>query len=114
MELALLVYAVSLLETLNPLALFFSIAGGLLLFFYILTKHIDEGNPPYYRTVAGITLVSMALAIFLPTTKTAYLMIGAYAGQKVVESPEVQELSGDILKIIKAKVKEYAEEKPKK
>jgi hypothetical protein len=114
MELALLVYAVSLLETLNPLALILSIFGGVLLLVYILTKHLDDLNPPYFKTVVGVTLVSMALLVFLPSTKTAYLMIGAYAGQKVVESPEVQELSGDILKIIKSKVKEYAEEMPKK
>lgn len=77
-------------------------------------KHIDSITPPLYKTVVGVTLVSLALALFLPSTKTAYLMIGAYAGQKVIESPEVQELSGDVLKIIKSKVKEYAEEKPKK
>jgi len=114
MELALLVYAVSLLETLNAFSTVFAIIGSCALFVIILIKIMEDLTPPYFKTIVSITLISLFLAIFLPSTKTAYLMIGAYAGQKVVESPEVQELSGDVLKIIKSKVKEYAEEKPKK
>ena len=42
--------------------------------------------------------------IFLPTEKTAYTMVGAYAAQKVAENDKVQAMSGKVLTIIEQKL----------
>ena len=47
------------------------------------------------------------LLVFLPSEQTAYTMVGAYAAQKVVEDPKVQQLSAKVLKIVEMKLDSY-------
>lgn len=51
--------------------------------------------------------------MFIPSEKTAYLMVGAYATQKIAEAPKTQELGAEVLKIIELKIKHYSEEAQK-
>ena len=53
-------------------------------------------------------LVSSFLAVIIPSEKTAWLMVGAYASQKIAENDKVQELSGKVITIIENKINEYA------
>ena len=60
---------------------------------------------------AAIALVSTeTLNIVIPSEKTAWLMVGAYAGQKVAENENVQRLSGKVLTVIEQNVDKYTQE----
>ncbi len=65
--------------------------------------------------ISGITLICCIIgSVIVPTEKTAWLMVGAYAGQKVAENEKVQELSGKVLTIIEKKLDAYIIEKAEK
>ena len=50
------------------------------------------------------------MAIIIPSQKTAYMMVGAYATQRVAENPKVQDMSGKVLTIIEQKLDGYIED----
>lgn len=59
----------------------------------------------------GITaIVAAILNIFIPSEKTAYIMVGAYATQKVSENEKVQETGKKVLTLIEQKLDSYIEE----
>jgi hypothetical protein len=118
MDLALLVYAISLLHGIG--AFFTALimgcgAVGIGNFIY----WIDSYSPSEEK-VAGIrkrlwkafwvAIVSAWVLILLPTEKTAYTMVGAYAAQKVAENDKVQAMSGKVLTIIEQKLDAYIDE----
>lgn len=45
-----------------------------------------------------------------PAMMKAWLMVGAYAGQKVAENENVQRLSGKVLTVIEQNVDKYTQE----
>ena len=67
---------------------------------------------------SSISVVVFGLfTIFIPTDRTAYMMLGAYAAQKVSQDPKAQEVGEKIMKIANAKLDKYVEEamqEPKK
>lgn len=118
MDLALLVYGISLLHGIG--AFFTSMimlcaAVGIGNFIY----WIDSYSPSEEK-VAGIrkrlwkafwvAIVSAWFLILLPTEKTAYTMVGAYAAQKVAENDKVQQMSGKVLTIIEQKLDAYIDD----
>ena len=73
-------------------------------------QELAEKTKPWIKK-ASITLVVSALIVtFLPSQKTAYMMIGAYSAQKVAENPRMQEVAAKIMKIIDVKMDEYVDE----
>lgn len=115
MELALLVYLISLLSSIGAAALFISIFGGVALVFlwgaFIFDDFFKSRLWPTIFTSIWVFWVSVAVVI--PSEKTAYLMVGAYATQKIAEAPKTQELGAEVLKIIELKIKHYSEEAQK-
>ncbi len=118
MDLALLVYVISLLHGVGAFftALIMACgAVGIGNFIY----WIDSYSPSEEK-VAGIrkrlwkafwvAIVSAWVLILLPSEKTAYTMVGAYAAQKVAENDKVQQMSGKVLTIIEQKLDSYIEE----
>lgn len=67
-----------------------------------------------YCSVA--TVFVGVITIFIPSERTAYMMLGAYAAQKVSQDPHAQEVGEKIMKIANAKLDQYVEEaiEPKK
>lgn len=62
----------------------------------------------------AIVVISSAV-VFIPNEKTAYVMVGAYATQKIAQSPETKVISEKVLKVIENKLDEYiTEPKPTK
>lgn len=61
-----------------------------------------------YCSVA--TVIFGAVTIFIPSERTAYMMLGAYAAQKVSQDPHAQEVGEKIMKIANAKLDQYVEE----
>ncbi len=115
MELALLVYLISLLPSIGAAAIIISILGGVALIFLWGAVLIDDFfNSRLWPIIFTLIWVFWAfVAMLIPSEKTAYLMIGAYAAQKIAEAPKTQELGAEVLKIIEPKIKHYSEEAQK-
>ena len=129
MDLAFLVYGISLLYKIGAFAVACIIvsvlvAGGSWIWYISETDrksyYTDQENDVreangvmcvkwLKRSLVTIFLVSFAL-IFLPSEKTAYTMVGAYAAQKVAENDKVQEMSGKVLTIIEQKLDSIIED----
>lgn len=141
MDLALLVYGISLLTKIGS---FFTaciavsvvaIIFGLVIFLYHVLETPSDYDYKYgpgkqetdrrwnerkafSKFILKISVPSFFLAVtiamLLPSEKTAYIMVGAYTAQKVAENPEVQKLSGKVLTIIENKLDTYVDEAEKK
>lgn len=128
MDLALLVYGISLLQGIGNFFGFTIVAlvitsFGILLYISDLTpksyrsKEQNEQNAldvKYYKKWIWrnlwIGIFSAWILIFLPTEKTAYTMVGAYAAQQVAENQKVQQMSGKVLQIIEQRLDGYIQE----
>ena len=118
MELALLVYAISVADHLRdmiPPALI--IAAAIAVCVIIASGERLGGGDDIYSwakgLLIGLALYVVVVGIFVPTQKTAWMMVGAYAAQKVVESPAMQETSGKVITIINQKLDSFIEETKK-
>lgn len=115
MELALLVYLISLLPSIGAAAMLISFLGGFALILLWGAVLIDD----FFKSRLWLTIFTLMwafwafVAMFIPSEKTAYLMVGAYATQKIAEAPKTQELGAEVLKIIELKIKYYSEEAQK-
>jgi hypothetical protein len=116
MDLALLVYAISLLHGIG--AFFTALimlcgAVGIGNFIYWIDSYGEdrvEGVRKRLWKAFWVAIVSAWFLILLPTEKTAYTMVGAYAAQKVAENDKVQQMSGKVLTIIEQKLDAYIDE----
>lgn len=116
MDLALLVYAISLLKGIWSFFTFMLlVCGGVLIgnFFYWIDGWGDErtkGCVSRAWKAFWVAVVCFWVLIFLPSERTAYTMVAAYAAQKVTENEKVQQMSGKVLQIIEQKLDGYIEE----
>lgn len=113
MSLALLVYAIS---TLTKLSVLLAILSLLLVVVTAITTIAvaDSGRPPkMWKWGLPLTLAMLTVVVLIPSEKTAYTMVGAYAAQKVAEDPKVQQLSGKVLQVIENKLDSYIVEQTK-
>ena len=114
MELAFLVWAISLLPGLIGLTLALVIVSGLATFISFVGCMDAEVRK---RTVLGclaLTIFFSLVAIALPNQKTAYIMVGAYATQQIAQDPKVQQIGAKTLVLIEQKLDEYIKQEPKK
>jgi hypothetical protein len=117
MDLALLVYAISLLHGIGTF--FFTMilvccAVGIGNFIYWIDYSSNDEREAGVRKrlwkAFWVGVVSAWALILLPSEKTAYTMVGAYAAQKVAENDKVQQMSGKVLTIIEQKLDSYIDE----
>jgi hypothetical protein len=133
MDLALLVYGISLLHGVGGF-FFMSALGSLFGFaFFAMWKFTETDERVYHsdkenkqRVANGVMclkwmktffitgIISAWALILIPTEKTAYTMVGAYAAQKITENDKVQQMSGKVLTIIEQKLDGYIEDGIKK
>lgn len=114
MELALLVWIISILGPVTHLLGW--IAALLVVIFAVMLAALAEGASlkAYWYWIIGTTIIVLiTTATLLPSERTAYLMVGAYAAQRVAEDPKVQQISGKVLKAIELKIDGYIEEASK-
>jgi hypothetical protein len=141
MDLALLVYGISLLTSLGSFIAFcvaasaISSALGIMIFLYHtletpsdydykygpgkeVTDQRWNDRKSFSKSILKISVpaffIAATLGLLLPSEKTAYIMVGAYTAQRVAENPEVQKLSGKVLTIIENKLDTYVNEAEKK
>ena len=114
MELALLVWIISILK---PVTMLLSISGALLtvVFVVMMAAYADGAKlkTRWYWITGMAAFVIIAVSSMLPSERTAYLMVGAYAAQKIAEDPKVQQLSGKVVQAIELKIDGYIEEASK-
>lgn len=118
MDLALLVYGLSVLGNLNhalSVLLALSAFSTFTCLFWLFVEYEHRDSLKVWLKRAVIT-GSIILPIFLlvPNEKVMYTMVGAYAAQKVAEDPKVLQFSGKVLKIIENKLDSYIDEAAKK
>lgn len=115
MELALLVYIISLLPPIAATAILISFLGGIaLIFLWGAVIFDDPFKSRLWPTIFTLIWAFWVfVAMFIPSERTAYLMVGAYATQKIAEAPKTQELGADVLKIIESKIRFYADQSAK-
>lgn len=70
----------------------------------------DKDAKPVFKMAFTTVICCAVLLIFIPEKKTMYLMVGAYAVEKIVETPEAQEFGNKLLKIANNKLDELAKE----
>ena len=117
MDLALLVYAISLLHGISTFFVALILvcgAVGIGNFIYWIdysnSKEREEGVRKRLWKAFWVGVVSAWVLIIIPTEKTAYTMVGAYAAQKVAENDKVQQMSGKVLTIIEQKLDSIIDE----
>lgn len=129
MDLALLVYGISLISKTEVILSCGVIFGGIasLLFATLISSWAFDGNEYSWdkdqngqlkekvvnmrnlqkrllKISIWITSICIVFSIVVPSEKTAYLMVGAYATQKIAENDKVQETGEKVLKIINQKL----------
>ena len=108
MELALLVYAISLLEGLRTFLVVAAFAAGMVIIgsgIATLESYNDTAAAKRWFKRSVITLAVLGfISTFIPTERTAYIMVAAYATQKVAESPEVRDTGDKVLTLINSKL----------
>lgn len=111
MELALLVWIISMLNGFTGLAIV-GVTAFIGLSVIIGITFCEVGDK-YYKnlkwSVPGAVICAL-IAIAIPSEKTAYTMVGAYAAQKVAEDPKVRDMSGKVLTLIEQKLDNYIDE----
>ena len=111
MDLALLVYGISLLHGVSVFFMWiigFCILAAVANFIHWVDYcNTDEAKKACAKRIWTAFYVGVAASwviILTPTEKTAYTMAGAYAAQKVAENDKVQVMSSKVLTIIEQKL----------
>lgn len=65
-------------------------------------------------TLVSVVVFSGIIKTLLPTEKTAYMMVAAYATQKIYESPETAKIQEKVLTLINQKLDSFIEDKDDK
>jgi multisubunit Na+/H+ antiporter MnhG subunit len=129
MDLALLVYAISLLSPIGTVATAITVISCCAVIALMLYRAADCSQEDYYNAERNkkqkekaewamgrvgvafkVMIPAVIVLILLPTPKTAYIMVGAYAAQKVVENKSVQDTGGKVLTLINQKLDHYIDE----
>lgn len=132
MELVWLVYGISLLENMVPLLGTICTVSGFGLIISII--YSIEMNPQRYdskielewkvikkarakKIITRMTwalVISSVLLVVIPSKKTIYVMLGAYAAQKLSENEDVKTIGGKVYTIINSELDEYLDKALKK
>jgi hypothetical protein len=116
MDLALLVYGISLLHGIGVFFVLLMVVAGATMagnFIYWVDGYGDareEGCRKRAWKAFWVGIVACWVLILIPSEKTAYTMVGAYAAQKVAENDKVQQMSGKVLTIIEQKLDKYIDD----
>lgn len=111
MELALFVYAASVLEKLAQYLSTLTAIGTVGAFMIGAAVLIFDVEAPKFLRKLGmgfavVACVASLVGVFVPKEKTAYMMLGAYAAQKIAESPKAEQVSEKVITLINIKLDE--------
>jgi ABC-type uncharacterized transport system YnjBCD permease subunit len=138
MDLALLVYGISLLVGLKTFLIFLAVIAGMIAVgcsMYTAVWFFEASEYPWnmingevkpriivvrdtmkkgmkYFTI--LFFILLPLPNLIPSEKTAYTMVGAYAAQQIATDQRTAEISGKVLTLINQQLDSYIEEGIKK
>ena len=125
MELALLVYLISILKPIHVLcAVIMGLSIPVLILVIIIRIEMRDlySSDPTSRKLElhksmrrwGIAafVVGALGFMFVPTERTAYMMVGAYTAQKIATDPTVARLNAKVIELIERKIDEYGTKLP--
>ena len=129
MDLVWLVYGISLLHGIQGMLIAAIIISGFAIFGLMMYRATEGSQEDYYsqdtnakkaekakwtmnhvKTGLTVFVTSCVLLTLVPSEKTAYMMVGAYATQKIVENDKVEQTGSKVLAIINQKLDQYVEE----
>lgn len=112
MEFALLIYLTEMLGKLEIVLTIAALLSAFAVVFLGVGFLAEEYWVKLYLKWGVLTLaVSISFIVVLPSKKTAYMMVGAYAAQKVVQSPDVVGIYSRIIRLVETKLDEATEKK---
>lgn len=114
MSIELIIYLIGILDAMGlfqGLALFSLILSAICLpFIYGWEQEIDGNGIKTLKAITSKTFkwsaLTLLLLAFIPTQKTAYLMLGAHFGKEVIQS----ETASKVQRIIDGKLDQYLKE----
>ena len=82
---------------------------------YKLEEYTETKNAVnrWWKTVGVVVGVVAFVNVITPSEKTMYVMVGAYAAQKITENDKVISMSSKVLKIIETKLDGYIDDAEK-
>lgn len=129
MDLVWLVYGISLLSNVGNALTAVSILSGITIILFLIYRASECYTAGYYspatnakrvedgkwamaqvKTWSKVFISFSIVLVLLPSEKTAYMMVGAYATQKIAENDKVQETGSKVLKLINQKLDVYVNE----
>lgn len=113
MELALLVWGVSMLKGITFLLIAVSSVFLLAALIYLMASADYPGFKIRWRWPIGYLVAASAvttLNIAIPSERTAYIMIGAYATQQIAQDPKSAQIGSKVLTIINNKLNSIIDE----
>jgi hypothetical protein len=129
MELALLVYAISLLSGIRSFLVLLLTASIVATAIFTMWKISETDEYSYYsekenakRVANGVMCVEWIkrclwttftvglILVFIPAEKTAYVMVGAYAAQKIAQDPKTEQIGNKVLTVINQTLDSYIEQ----
>ena len=125
MELAFLVWVISTLGNISGFAAVLACIAGAISLILVINRSLHNDYALYGQAPttkpgwgwasiwAAVSVVIFMFVAIIPSQKTAYIMVAAYATQQVAEDPKVQELGAKTLKLIENKLDEYIKESEK-
>ena len=67
----------------------------------------DAASVKRIRNSIIVGIIATVALVIVPTTKTAYIMVGAYVAQKIVQDGGVQEIGNKVYQIVNNKLDSY-------
>jgi hypothetical protein len=129
MDLVWLVYGISLLSNVGCSLTWLAIMSGIAIAVFLIYRGSECYEAGYYspetnakrveqgkwamsqvKTLSKFFITASLILMVLPSEKTAYMMVGAYATQKIAENDNVQETGSKVLKLINQKLDVYVNE----
>lgn len=122
MELALVIYLISVADAISPSIIYLTILASIsmiLLYVFVMTEvesdaEWSEGFFALIKKLVAVNVMVAALVILTPDKETSYAMLAAYGVQTVAESEQVQEIAGKSLRVLEKYMDDYLEESSNK
>jgi hypothetical protein len=112
-----IIYGIDVLSNLGCLAFIILVVASIASFVFTLAYAEYDGGEEEatkIKKALAVALSAAFLLVFIPDKKTMYLMVGAYATEKIVETPEAKEFGSKLLNAVNHKLDKILEEEDKK
>lgn len=127
MSLALLVYGIAVMSNVIGLLIAIQVLSVIVIFASFVSYDVGNSGRPLpdrdkrwadlkkqvTRWITVIISCACVIAV-IPSEKTAYIMVAAYATQQIAESPATAEISGKVITIINQQLDSYITQGVKK